>query len=79
MFKSLLEIPLKEAAWAAIIASLINFILFYITGFNEVMDYCYDKPILGYSVIIILSISISITLLTIIVSGYKLAYLMLFS
>ena len=79
MFKPLLEMPLKEAAWIAIIAALINFVLFYIVGFNEVMEYCDGRPILGYSVIIILSISILITLLTIIVAGYKLAYLMLFS
>ena len=85
MFKSLLEIPilvdipLKEVSWIAIIASLINSILFYIAGLDKVVDYCDKKPILCYSIIFILIISISITLLTIIIAGYKLAYLMLFS
>ena len=85
MFKSLLEIPilvdipLKEVSWIAIIASLINSILFYIAGLDKVVDYCDEKPILCYIIIFILIISISITLLTIIIAGYKLAYLMLFS
>ena len=85
MFKSLLEIPLlvdiplKEVSWIAIIASLINSILFYIAGLDKVVDYCDEKPIFCYIIIFILIISISITLLTIIIAGYKLAYLMLFS